>query len=1002
MKKTILNTLFIATLFATGFDSEDGAAIRQGVHVEWYRTIAPGNNGDAIFIWSDTRYGMRNIFAHKITNDGVLPWGGNGAIVTNLPGRQEDPVAIADGSGGVFIAWVDYRFDAEGDIFLQHLDTDGNLLLDGNGVALALVAGKQISINMCTDSLGGVFVTWQDKRGGINEDIYGTHVTANHDIVAPGLGVAIVVEGGNQNAKSIEYAGNNEAFIAWVDYREGANANIYGQRLNVSLEGTFIENGLLIANTTDAELKPRATFVNEQTSFVTWKQGDEDSKLFYQFVNETGVVFAESKQISDFDAIQTAPRVKRSTSGEIFVNWKDLRFEATDGDQFFQKIDVNGDIQWGDGVKLDLADDNDFSVRFTAGDTGDLNVVYERGTYPDVDIMFQNIQSDGTFLIEYPINISNADGKQFSPNILGSFDSGLFVIYADQGSGSIDLKVQKINEGPTPIWENGGLIAMNGLDGDIKYTFAFKNQTEDLTFFWEDNRATKKIYGAQLSDSNILNENGTQVSFSDNTSDDDSQPIVLQTETASYVGTYDASSTPKFLRINKINSEFENGWDSMGVPILTTEDMRDGSLIEIGDGIGCFWSESHSWTFDIYFQRFDMDGNRQFSEGGIELVDGAGDSYLLAAIPTPDNKILIFWMEEIWPNAVLKYTKIELDGSIEIGWNPNGNNLSDVSLDSRELQVKKINDGTGVIALWKTVVNFADITTQAIDWDGNKLWDENGVVVTDDANDQYNFSFEFNETHTKALVVWEDFINGQNFEITGQVLDLSDGSKLDETIQFTSVVLDTLQNFNPTIKLISGNDFFVVWEDERGSINEDPLLINGVDLYGAGYSIDNNETTGLNGVPICIAYHKQQDVNITQYSETEFFLDWIDYRSSGKEDLANYFGRTLLNAQFLDVDPACDCELPNQFSLKPAYPNPFNGNVNFDFSMPANEAVDFKIYDMTGRMLVDKLILPGFGGNYRVNWDGKSMDGQLAPSGVYFYKFSTSNEILKGKITYLK
>jgi len=53
-------------------------------------------------------------------------------------------------------------------------------------------------------------------------------------------------------------------------------------------------------------------------------------------------------------------------------------------------------------------------------------------------------------------------------------------------------------------------------------------------------------------------------------------------------------------------------------------------------------------------------------------------------------------------------------------------------------------------------------------------------------------------------------------------------------------------------------------------------------------------------------------------------------------------------------------------------------------------------------MLVDKLILPGFGGNYRVNWDGKSMDGQLAPSGVYFYKFSTSNEIMKGKITYLK
>ena len=37
---------------------------------------------------------------------------------------------------------------------------------------------------MCTDSLGGVFVTWQDKRSGIDDDIYGTHVTAEHEIVS--------------------------------------------------------------------------------------------------------------------------------------------------------------------------------------------------------------------------------------------------------------------------------------------------------------------------------------------------------------------------------------------------------------------------------------------------------------------------------------------------------------------------------------------------------------------------------------------------------------------------------------------------------------------------------------------------------------------------------------------------------------------------------------------------------------------------------------------------
>ena len=135
---------------------------------------------------------------------------------------------------------MDYRFDEEGDIFIQHLDAYGNRMLDENGLALAQVGGKQITINMCTDSLGGAFITWQDKRGGIDEDIYGTHISSNHELIAPGVGVPIVVQGGNQNAKTIEYAGGNEAIIAWADFRDGANADIYAQRIDVNMSTIFI------------------------------------------------------------------------------------------------------------------------------------------------------------------------------------------------------------------------------------------------------------------------------------------------------------------------------------------------------------------------------------------------------------------------------------------------------------------------------------------------------------------------------------------------------------------------------------------------------------------------------------------------------------------------------------------------------------------------------------------------------------------------------------------
>ena len=64
--------------------------------------------------------------------------------------------------------------------------------------------------------------------------------------------------------------------------------------------------------------------------------------------------------------------------------------------EFKDTVTANGDKQWGDGIRLDPVDDVDFSARFSADSNGDLNILWERGTFPDVDIFYQNITSDGT------------------------------------------------------------------------------------------------------------------------------------------------------------------------------------------------------------------------------------------------------------------------------------------------------------------------------------------------------------------------------------------------------------------------------------------------------------------------------------------------------------------------------------------------------------------------------------------------------------------------------
>ena len=1005
MKKLVFTVLINTILISSDFDSGDGAPIRQGVHIEWYRTVAPGNDGEAIFVWSDTRYGMRNIFAHKVNGNGDLLWGEDGAVVTDLPGRQEDPVAITDGDGGVFVAWVDYRFDEQGDIFFQHLDNNGSIGLDAGGVALAQVAGKQISINMCTDSLGGVFVTWQDKRGGVHDDIYGTHISADYTVIAPGSGVPIVDATGDQNSKTIEYAGNNEAFIAWADFREGSNADVYAQRLDISMNYLFQANGLPVASTEQQELKPRATFVNATTSFIAWKEGDENSKVLYQFVDENGLVFDNAKPISSNTSLQTAPRVKRSTAGEVFVNWKDLRNDPINGDQYFQKVDVNGDTQWGDGVRMDFVDDIDFSARFSAGVQGDLNIVWERGTFPNVDIYFQNIGAAGEYSLDDAVAISAEPNYQFAPILVGNALDGLFCIFGDKGTGSIDLKVQKVGTSFNPVWEGSGITAMEGLDGDIKYTDAYRISDEDIYFIWEDNRSSKKMYGSRITNLELSAINGRQLSFSDNSSSetDFSTPKTIRTATGIYVATFDGLTGEKYIRINRLDEQLQNVWDENGIS-FSTNGMANVFLAESASGIVCFWSEITAMgTYDIFFQSIGSDGNVVLADGGVALVESFADDYVMAVVPTPDDKYMIFWMEEAWPAASLKFTKIDQEGNAEIGWNPNGNSLSNSNYDSRNLQAKAVGSGNGVLATWVQEGNFSDIYAQLVDWSGEVQYATGGIPVVEEDNDQVELDFTFNELGTHAFLIWQDFRNGSDFEIYGDVLNLSNGSlESSGNIQFS---VDTTNQYNPKAVSVQSNEFFVVWEDERGYYNVDPLLINGVDLYGSGYIIGSGMTTEPNGIPICIAYHKQQNINITKHQGEEYFLDWIDYRSSGKEDLANYYGRTLMKADLLSSTTACSgcaLHLPQEFQLLSAYPNPFNGSLTFSFELPEKQAVNFAVYDLKGSKVYDRLYIPGVGGTYNVYWNAVNNLGQPVSAGIYIYEFYSNTTSKTGKVTYLK
>ncbi len=81
-------------------------------------------------------------------------------------------------------------------------------------------------------------------------------------------------------------------------------------------------------------------------------------------------------------------------------------------------------------------------------------------------------------------------------------------------------------------------------------------------------------------------------------------------------------------------------------------------------------------------------------------------------------------------------------------------------------------------------------------------------------------------------------------------------------------------------------------------------------------------------------------------------------------------------------------EIPSEFVLYPAYPNPFNPVTTITYSLSKESYIDLSIYDMTGRLVntLKKGLLPV--GTHKIQWNGSDMNDEKVSSGIYFCKLN--------------
>jgi hypothetical protein len=193
-----------------------------------FEVVGVGDGADgAIFAWRDKRNTGTgdDLYAVRLTASGAVAagWTANGRAVAQVIGAQHSAVAASDGSGGIWLAWVDGRTGAN-DIEYTHLLGNGTLAAGfaTNGDLLCGAGSGQTQVQMVSDGAGGAFAVWIDDRD-LGQDLYGTHFDAQgvvSGLWSPG-GNALCTASGAQQEPALALIASGRAMVVWDDARTG-------------------------------------------------------------------------------------------------------------------------------------------------------------------------------------------------------------------------------------------------------------------------------------------------------------------------------------------------------------------------------------------------------------------------------------------------------------------------------------------------------------------------------------------------------------------------------------------------------------------------------------------------------------------------------------------------------------------------------------------------------------------------------------------------------------
>ena len=230
-----------------------------------------------------------------------------------------------------------------------------------------------------------------------------------------------------------------------------------------------------------------------------------------------------------------------------------------------------------------------------------------------------------------------------------------------------------------------------------------------------------------------------------------------------------------------------------------------------------------------------------------------------------------------------------------------------------------------------------------------------------------------------GTIVWQNTIGGNHHDRLYSVQQTSDGGYILGGSSCSDISGDKTEND------MHEGDYWVV------------------KLDGSGNVVWENTIGGWAG-----AWFGDELYSVQQTSDGGYILGGYSYSDlSGDKTEAN-LGENDYWVVKLTPDPSISVEdqpisvIPDQLTVFPAFPNPFNPSTTIRYGIENDSRVTIEIYNISGKQILTLLNNTQTQGWYSVIWNGTNQRGELSPAGIYLSRITSDNEVKTTKLMLLK